>query len=509
MKDYMVPVDAPELSTWEPSGEEQIYYSYEHEVVRAHYEEKMNLNRGLSFSTFIILRPHFKNKIEDIIKHINYFLDYYDKDKDIFVSVMSIKFQIDQYPSMSKDVFSELIMTRIITPEFIERIKMMAWNLYKININSDSENRYRNTPKITNEQARQLIAISFAIRMILPLCIHFVNTNKNFIEKTSYIPCFDRIFMKLIKGFEVDDIEVLSDLIRFTDFRVNRAYNSNRGVWQQKKQLHGDVKSLYVEEVIHEVIIVKGLYKLDYTKSPVSFLDGIISKHHSNFQMEKFKSKPVEIDSDESTSDNDDYLSRSESLEMAVYRVDESNVMINDVNIECTMAKIKMDYNIRIPPEEFRFYYENCTINSITQFLLHGFYSKKFNDTNAIYNLNREETITLMLIMKKYFQLCHMIILPQICTAKVRGKFKDSAIKNSKFIEKITSSSVYQNIISVKYKYVDELNPKENLIIKRLSTIINSTFEFVDFDDRINEMEYADVDIDQISNEFLYFLSLI
>ena len=40
-----------------------------------------------------------------------------------------------------------------------------------------------NTPKITNVQAKLIVGISFAIRCILPLSIHYSDTNNNFINK--------------------------------------------------------------------------------------------------------------------------------------------------------------------------------------------------------------------------------------------------------------------------------------------------------------------------------------
>ena len=43
---------------------------------------------------------------------------------------------------------------------------------------------------------------------MLPLCIHFSDTNKNFINKKDYIGCFDKIIMKIIEKFEKDDEKI-------------------------------------------------------------------------------------------------------------------------------------------------------------------------------------------------------------------------------------------------------------------------------------------------------------
>ena len=101
-----------------------------------------------------------------------------------------------------------------------------------------------------------------------------------------------------------------------------------------------------------------------------------------------------------------------------------------------------------------------------------------------------------------------MVFLPQICTAKVHGRFKDNCIKNSRFIEKFSTSSVYQSIIAEKYRYIQELNPKEDPIIKKLSTIINSSFEFVDMDPNLNGYVCNDVNMDIVMDEYMLLLSI-
>lgn len=498
----------PELETW-ICPDENSFYVYENEVVRAKYEEYLDLTPGTILSTFYIKKNHYKKKMPDIVKHINYFLTYYDEEKELFLSTLSVKYIIDQRPQLSQDAFRNMILDRVVTDTLISKIKLMAHNLYKININTDKEGKFKSTPKITNIQAKQLVAISFCLKLIIPLCLHFSNINDSFVEKKDYIPCFDKIYMKIVEKFEKDDIPVFNALCKFVKYRVDRSYSADKGIWNQKKQLYGIVKELYLEELIHDVIFVKSLHKLEYNRSCVSFIDGIIFNYNINFKQENYKSKPFEISSDDNMSDNDDYLSHTEALEMSVYRIDESNAMINNVNSKKVMQSIQERFNIKISKEEFQFYYDNCVINSITQFLLHSFYAPKFKNTYAIYAINRADTIKLIIYMKKFLQLKGMTILPQIVTARVKGKFKENAIKNSKFVEKFKTSSVVQNIINTKFRYIKELNSKDDPIDKKLSTIINSTFELVDYNQDINGLVYSDINIDVIIDEFSLFLSII
>ena len=317
--------------------------------------------------------------------------------------------------------------------------------------------------------------------------------------------------MNIMSRFEeINNIAIFNPICRFVQYRLDRSYNADGPIWEKKKQLYGINYETVFQDIIHEVILVKSLYKLSYDKSVVSYIDGVVGNSYNHFRLENFKFKPVEIEADNGGSDSDDYLSHAESIEMSIYRIDESNQLINDVNISKVISEISRRFNVgKIEFEEFDFYRTNCRINSLTQMLIHAFYSRFFHDSSAIYMLTLDETIRLLIIMKKYLIAKGMTILPQVCTAKVRGKFKENLIKNTKFLEKFQTSSVYKNIIEKKFKYIKELNPKEDPIIKRLSTIINSSFELVDIDEEVNGYTIEDMPMDKIIDEFLVFLSII
>ena len=498
----------PELSEWEPKDEE-IYFQFENDYVKARYDHFLGLNNDNKLGIFVIKKNHYKDRMNDICAVNNYFLSYFDEKKELLHSVLSIKYIIDQKPLMSIDAFQKMIMKRVVTDSFIENINRMTDYLYTINIYSDAEGRYRSTPKITNIQAKMIVAVSFAIRCILPLCIHYSDTNTNFVNKKDYINCFDKIIMKLIKRFETEDVKIFNAICKFVKYRVDRSWNADIGICLKKKQLYGITKETYLEEVIHEVILVKSLYKLDYNRSVVSFIDGVIFLYHYNFKIENFKFKPIEIDENEASDDDSERLSHAEAIEMSVYRIDESNAMINEVNTIKVLKNIRKKFNIPISENEIQFYKENVKISSVTKLFLESFYSKFFHDSNAVLNVNRNTTIELLIYMKKYLQLRGMILIPQLCTAKVRGKYKENAIKNSKFIEKVQTSDVWNNIIKKKFTYVSELNQKEDYLMKKISSFINSTFEFVDFEGPDNGLIYEDIDQDLIIKEFSLFLSII
>ena len=148
-------------------------------------------------------------------------------------------------------------------------------------------------------------------------------------------------------------------------------------------------------------------------------------------------------------------------------------------------------------------------LNSLIQRLLHMFYSNFFHDTTAINLLTKKDIVYLTIVLKKFLQHKGMVLLPQICTATVRGRFKENVIKNRRFTEKYEQSAHFQHVLKNKFKYVEQLNPKDSPIRKILSTIINSSFTWVDMDPAIHEHSNDDIDIDIIIDEFETFLLII
>lgn len=496
----------PMLDGWTPKPDQK-FVEFKGDYIQAHFE-KLDLHPENKLCIFIIKKLHYKARANDICNVLNYFLSYFDKKWELFDALLRVKYFIDQRPNMSLKAFRKLIIDEVVTKDFVNRIKEMTNHLYTLNIDSDTEGKYKNTPKITNDQARLIVGVSFAIRCILPICIHFSDTNNNFVYKKEYIPCFDKITMKVIRKFEKDDIPVFNAIEKFVKYRIDRYWKQDQRICFKKKQLYGMTQELYLEEMIHEVILVKSLYKLDYNRSVVSYIDGVIFRYHGNFKIENFKVKPIEIDQNENQGDDSERLSHAEAIEMSVYRVDESNALINEVNAIEVLESIRKRLNVDIEEGELDFYYDRIRISPITKLILETFYTRFFHDPNATLGLERPVIIELLVRLKKYLLLRNMALLPQLCTARVKGKYRENTIKNSKFIEKVKTSNLWNNIIEEMYTHIEDLSTKDDILLKKFSVFINCQYEIVDFNGPDDGLIYEDFDQDQFIEEFSLFLSI-
>ena len=116
----------PDLAEWEPNYNE-IFYSFDGEVVIANYNQHVGLTEEkCTLPIFYIKKNHYKNKMQDIVHHMNYFTKFYDLDRDTYFAIMTVKYQIDTHPEMTEDEFLHYLMDRVITPQFIRKCKSMG-----------------------------------------------------------------------------------------------------------------------------------------------------------------------------------------------------------------------------------------------------------------------------------------------------------------------------------------------------------------------------------------------
>jgi hypothetical protein len=97
--------------------------------------------------------------------------------------------------------------------------------------------------------------------------------------------------------------------------------------------------------------------------------------------------------------------------------------------------------------------------------------------------------------------------LPYILTGNLESKVNTRLIRNNRFISKIEESYLYQNLINNKYAYLQQIKP--DYILSLVSSLINTKFSYVTYENTDllgQEIEYSE---DMISDELLFFLNSI
>ena len=124
--DYTPEGNPIEAALWQPK-EEDIYFYYDDPVVRAKFVKYIDIEHE-AFDTFIIKKKHFKDNMEMICNHINYYIRFYDPELYYFMAMASIKILIDTKPNLRPKVCANLILDRIMTDECIDNLVKLGEN---------------------------------------------------------------------------------------------------------------------------------------------------------------------------------------------------------------------------------------------------------------------------------------------------------------------------------------------------------------------------------------------
>lgn len=228
----------------------------------------------------------------------------------------------------------------------------------------------------------------------------------------------------------------------------------------------------------------------------------VLDKQLMFFLIEPYKTNRIELSARRDSSG----LSGLDKLEMNSSKIDESIVILSDVNIKKTIKRIKKKMHIELPKDEIKYYLDNTKITKFQSQLVFYYYAKYFGGYRDLQMLNRTQYMKVLVMLKKRLQYQTCVYLPQILTGNIENKLNARTIRNDKFLTKIKTSSIYQKIVSDKYDTLEAIN-KEDLIISLLSTLLNTTFTFVDYNNPELLGRPIEINQDVLCDEFLNFLN--
>lgn len=231
------------------------------------------------------------------------------------------------------------------------------------------------------------------------------------------------------------------------------------------------------------------------------------------FLKEQYEKTMTEI----SNTKNSDGLSGQDKMEMNLTKIDEGIITLSDINAETCIERLRKEIDVPISEEEIQYYRDHHYPSPIQRQLVYSYYASYFGEYRDLNLVNRHEYITLLLLLKKKllieagydkkedeFTDC---ILPYILTGNLEEKVNTRMIRNNKFISKIETNYMYKELTEKKYKHLQELKP--DYILQLLSSIINTNFTYVVYEEPDLLGKPIVYDEDQISDELLFFLKSI
>lgn len=193
---------------WKAKPEEQIAM-YDGKLFYIRFEELFRPAKVSVFDKFFIRKASYEKQLDIITKYLNFFFAFYDKEHEMATNYLRIKFAIDKqklFTEENPEQLIDLIYELFFTDSIIDKIKQLVEDNYLDDIESSEDSkRYAKKEKkhlesleFTNQHIKILLRISFGMKCIAPIMLHYVFVNKIKLERDS-----DLIYLFYRKLFDI------------------------------------------------------------------------------------------------------------------------------------------------------------------------------------------------------------------------------------------------------------------------------------------------------------------
>ncbi|MDD3172144.1 MAG: hypothetical protein PHF63_00495 [Herbinix sp.] len=451
-------------------------------------------------NNFIIKKENYAKKLDLICHYINYFIKFYDDDKELLLAYLKLKSIMDN--SEMKVGIKSFIKTTygiLLTDSIIEKINRMVEDNYYVDLTASSNGKkYADILQFNNEHGKKLMAISTAMKIMVPVIFHYASVKK----LTKHDRFIYRFYEKLFTIFGEED-QIYNKLWATVSAKINKNVATNKRMWEQR-EIFGTSPDGFLDELLQIKIISENMFRYTFNGNVINFNSVILRNQLRYFLDDTYDSDIVPLSSDKDS----DGLSKMDKFEISNTIIDESIVILAKPSIKKTIKDLKKKIHIEISKEEIEFYKRFHKMSPFQTELALYFYVKYFGGYRDLHMLTRKQYITIMVMLKKILQSQGHLYLPQLISGNIEGRLNNRAIQNMKFLGKITTSSVYKNVIENKYSVLTSFEGPD-ILIRLLSTIINSSFSYVDFDLPEVIGKPIEFNSDVLSDEFLQYVNMI
>jgi len=484
------------VDEWKPSKND-VKVTYDGKLIVIPFDKIFDKTNVDTLNNFIIKKESYVKKLDEITNYINYFIKFYDPDNELLLAYLKLKFLVDNKKNnISISTYIKLIYNILLSDSIVDKIINMVEDNYYIDLTSDTGIKYNETLEFTKEHAKIMMQISMAMKLMVPVMFHYMNSY-GLIKDRKYIYRFYEGLFDLFGG----EIDIYNKLWISIYSKVNVNYIRNKTIWAQR-EIFGTDQLTHMNELLKDKIISETMFKYAFNKNIISFNYVVLEKQLRFFLIEPYQQNRIELSAKKDLNG----LSGLDKLEMNATKMDESTIILSNINIKKTIKRIKKKMHIDIDKEELEFYRKHLKITKFQTQLVFYFYANFFNGYRDLNLLNRTQYLKLLIMLKKRLQYQNFIYLPQILTSNIESRLNSRTIRNDKFLTKIETSSIYQSIISDKYSTLADIN-KSDMILNLLSTLINTTFTFVDYDRQDMLGKPIEINQDIVSDEFLNYLN--
>lgn len=465
--------------------------------------------------TFKISRTAFRNSFGIIINYIDYFIEFYDPEKELPSLYLHWKKVIDSGKrTMSDTEFKEMVFKNIFKESNIkENIYRMVEDNYYIDITIDQKSgrKFEAKEDFTNDNTKRLLAISMLMKILIPPIDHFssisgvmeeTNTSLNQLATNMFVDLFYK--MGDLHGDDGAD-ELMEKLYIFVEKRTIKHGKDNSPLWDHQSALRGVTENSHTETLIQKYILYDNFFKLRFNSPLVAFLKSVINMQlRCTIIKPKYAVTPIKIDTNKGPDGISPGLHKAEQ-QMAT--TDESYPILADKSLVDTLERLEREVG-GISEEEIRFYNKYITnTNWFHSYLINNMFAKEFNGFQEQKIAGDRQYTKFIIIGKRKLYQMGYTELPWLITSVLQGKMSNRMLRNTKTLNKIKTSETYQRLMDTTYRCLKGF--KEDEPISVISRALTNVYLY-------NEWEKPEIcgepilfDEDVIGWELLRFIDSI
>ena len=250
---------------------------------------------------------------EHLPKYLNYFLKYYDQDKELLLAYFNLKYVLDYHgDKYEKEQFIMDMKKLILSPSILNKAHAMNEDNYTLDLD---EKNYRNdkNPALQygDRHAKVLMWMSLLMNMVIPLATHYILIRN--------IEDVDQFLLEIFEVImDLTDIDVISKLYETSNSNIERNAKTHSGLFALQDIRGRNTTTLSMDSL--ENIILNIMPKYTYDKNIISLNYSSI-KNSVYFQVTgiKYEFAYVNLSSSKRDADQNSELDLQKSPSIGIY----------------------------------------------------------------------------------------------------------------------------------------------------------------------------------------------
>ena len=522
--DKIKPYEAMDLSTLAKSVDD-IWVINEHPNIRINFSRALpkSMMHGMfkdekelrTAETFKIGRKAFQNNIAQICQYLSYFSEYYDPEKELLSMYMYMKNVIDNGTnSLTIEEFKKHLMGKVFRDYHLkENIYRMVEDNHYIDATVDKRTgRVFNGPDdFTNDDIKRLLAISMMLKLIIPPVEHYIATNSIYSVEDPLInklmlQIFVEMFYKVGDQYDDYEADILQEkLFSFAEKKVRKHYKAHKLMWEQQAGLRGTTETKQLDRLMVKFLLTDNFFKFHFNYALSAFSKaGIETQLKYTINRVSYNFNPIHV-TDEKGPDGLSAIDKINQMEM---KVDETRTIRSSKALEDIMRKLEYQYG-PISEDEIQFYTDHLiNLDKFHNTLINYNYAKEFGGFTELKTASIRQVMKFIIYAKRELKQKGYTELPWLISSILKGKLSNRLLQNTKFINKLKTSSTYKHLVNDVYGIMME-GLKDDPILKMISRILNNNYVFIEYDQPELTGEVIQFNEDIISDEMLNFIDEI